>query len=247
MSLAGLLSVIGDDPALREALGSTGPAGAAPGADFTAPPALRPFLAAALAGRPGEPGPQASPDRRFVLAVTASAREAEALSDALGSLLPGEGVAHFPAWETLPHERISPGSDTCGRRLAVLRRLAHPDPADPRTGPLTVVVTPIRGLLQPIVGGLGDIAPVSLRPGQTAGLDEVIVSLAEIGYTRTDLVERRGEMAVRGGIIDVFPPTEEHPLRVEFFGDEVEEIRQFRVADQRSLQTADGLWAPPCR
>ena len=138
-------------------------------------------------------------------------------------------------------------SDTCGRRLAVLRRLAHPDPADPRTGPLTVVVTPIRGLLQPIVGGLGDIAPVSLRAGQAAALDDVLASLVEIGYTRTDLVERRGEMAVRGGIVDVFPPTEEHPLRVEFFGDEVEEIRQFRVADQRSLQTADGLWAPPCR
>ena len=169
MSLAGLLSVIGRDPALREALGSTGPASAGPaagpaavetGADFTAPPALRPFLAAALTGLPGEQGPQAGQGRRFVLAVAASAREAEALTDALGSLLPGEGVAYFPAWETLPHERISPTSDTCGRRLAVLRRLAHPDPADPRTGPLTVVITSIRGLLQPIVGGLGDIAPV---------------------------------------------------------------------------------------
>src|SRR5262249_6908775 len=102
VSLAGLLSVIGRDPALREALGSTGPAGAGPtdgpavaetGADFTAPPALRPFLAAALTGLPGEQGPQAGRERRFVLAVTANAREAEALTDALGSLLPGEGVA----------------------------------------------------------------------------------------------------------------------------------------------------------
>ena len=142
MSLAGLLSVIGGDPALREALGSPGPAGTGPaatakGAEFTAPPALRPFLAAALAGLPGEQEPQASRDRRFVLAVTASAREAETLTDALGSLLPVEEVAYFPAWETLPHERISPASDTSGRRLAVLRRLAHPDPADPRTGPLS--------------------------------------------------------------------------------------------------------------
>src|SRR5262245_32655912 len=96
VSLAGLLSVIGRDPALREALGSTGPVVAGPaagpaaaetGADFTAPPALRPFLAAALTGLPGEQGPQAGPDRRFVLAVTANAREAEALTDALGSLL----------------------------------------------------------------------------------------------------------------------------------------------------------------
>ena len=256
MSIGGLLSVITGDPALQEALGlavpadtgpGVGPAAAEMGGDFTAPPALGPFLAAALTGLPGERGQQAGQDRRFVLAVTASAREAEALTDALTSLLPGDGVAYFPAWETLPHERISPGPDTSGRRLAVLRRLAHPDPASPRTGPLSVVVTPVRGLLQPIVGGLGDIAPVALRPGQAIGLDEVIVGLVDNGYTRTDLVERRGEMAVRGGIVDVFPPTEEHPLRVEFFGDEVEEIRQFRVADQRSLQAVDELWVPPCR
>ena len=132
MSLAGLLSVIGRDPALREALGSAGPGDAGPaagpaatakGADFTAPPALRPFLAAALTGLPG--GEDQA--RRFVLAVTASAREAEELTDALGSLLPGEGVAYFPAWETLPHERLSPGVDTVGARLMLLRRLSHPD------------------------------------------------------------------------------------------------------------------------
>ena len=254
MSLAGLLSVIADDPALQEALGPPGPehdggagAGAAapPCADFTAPPALRPFVAAALTGLPWE---RSQPDRRFLLAVTATAREAEELSDALTSLMPDGSVAYFPAWETLPHERISPRSDTSGRRLAVLRRLAHPDPADPRTGPLSVVVTPVRGLLQPMVSGLGDIAPVSLRAGQAADLDDVLTSLVEIGYARTDLVERRGEVAVRGGIVDVFPPTEEHPLRVEFWGDTVEEVRYFRVADQRSLSEApDGLWAPPCR
>ncbi|HEY6276672.1 MAG TPA: transcription-repair coupling factor [Streptosporangiaceae bacterium] len=242
MSLGGLLSVINGDPVLAEALGPAGTDQARAGGDFTAPPALRPFLAAALATAPGQAG-----QGRFVLAVTANAREAEELTEALTSLLPGDEVAYFPAWETLPHERISPASDTCGRRLAVLRRLAHPDPDDPRTGPLRVVVTPIRGLLQPLVGGLGDIAPVSLRPGEAADLGDVVTSLAEIGYARTDMVERRGELAVRGGIVDVFPPTEEHPLRVEFFGDQVEEIRQFRVADQRSLGAADGLWAAPCR
>ena len=71
--------------------------------------------------------------------------------------------------------------------------------------------------------------------------------LAEAAYTRVDMVERRGEFAVRGGIVDVFPPTEEHPLRVEFWGDEVEEIRAFSVADQRTLETVQRLWAPPCR
>ena len=64
-----------------------------------------------------------------------------------------------------------------------------------------------------------------LRAGETADLDDVVHRLVEIGYARTDLVEKRGEIAVRGGILDVFPPTEEHPLRVEFWGDTVEEIR----------------------
>src|SRR5262249_37416281 len=62
-----------------------------------------------------------------------------------------------------------------------------------------------------------------------------------------DLVTRRGEFAVRGGILDVFPPTDEHPVRVEFWGDEIEEIRTFAVADQRTLATVDRMWAPPCR
>ncbi|MEJ2579876.1 MAG: CarD family transcriptional regulator, partial [Kineosporiaceae bacterium] len=72
--------------------------------------------------------------------------------------------------------------------------------------------------------------------------------LVAAAYSRVDMVERRGEFAVRGGILDVFPPTEDHPLRVEFWGETVEEIRWFAVADQRSLEVADrGLWAPPCR
>ena len=237
MSLSGLLSVIADAPALRRALGQAD--GTA--ADFVAPSALRPFLAAALAAPPGQPP-------RFILAVTATAREAEELTDALGSLLPAESVAYFPAWETLPHERLSPRSDTSGQRLAVLRRLAHPDPARPRTGPLTAVVAPVRSLLQPMVAGLGDLEPVQLSSGQAADLEATVSRLVEIGYARTDLVQHRGEIAVRGGILDVFPPTEEHPLRVEFWGDTVEEIRSFRAADQRSLPAAvTGLWAPPCR
>ena len=79
-------------------------------------------------------------------------------------------------------------------------------------------------------------------------LDDLLTRLVEIGYSRADLVSARGEIAVRGGIVDVFPPTEEHPVRVEFFGDTIEEIRYFKVADQRSIGRADnGLWAPPCR
>jgi transcription-repair coupling factor (superfamily II helicase) len=237
MSLAGLLTILDDDPQLRSAT-----ARAQTGADLVAPPTLRPVLAAALArgAEPGAPG--------FVLAVTATAKEAEDLATGLGSFLPPDSVASFPGWETLPHERLSPRSDTVGKRIAVLRRLAHPAPAGERGGPLSVVVTPVRNLLQPMVAGLGDLEPVELHLGQACELDDLLVRLVEIGYARADMVGNRGEIAVRGGIVDVFPPTEEHPLRVEFFGDTVDEIRYFKVADQRSIGAADhGLWAPPCR
>ena len=116
------------------------------------------------------------------------------------------------------------------------------------TGRVAVVVAPVRAVLQPLVRGLGDLEPVGLQVGDEMPLEEIVERLVAAAYVRTDLVERRGEFAVRGGILDVFPPTEEHPLRVELFGDTVEEIRWFAVADQRSLQVApDGLWAPPCR
>ncbi|MYX37367.1 MULTISPECIES: transcription-repair coupling factor [unclassified Streptomyces] len=237
MSLNGLLDVVVDDPALAEAVRGAAD-GNRPHVDLVGPPAARPLALAALAARSG----------RTLLAVTATGREAEDLVAALRSLLPEDSVVEYPAWETLPHERLSPRSDTVGRRLAVLRRLAHPSADDPTAGPVRVVVAPVRSVLQPQVRGLGDLVPVALRTGRTADLNEVVDALAAAAYARVELVEKRGEFAVRGGILDVFPPTEEHPLRVEFWGDDVEEIRYFKVADQRSLEVAEhGLWAPPCR
>ncbi|MCZ2264812.1 transcription-repair coupling factor, partial [Isoptericola sp. QY 916] len=159
-----------------------------------------------------------------------------------------DDVAVLPAWETLPHERLSPRADTVAKRLAVFRRLAHPDPEPGQTGPVRLLVMPARALLQPVVEGLGELVPVELHSGSTADLTDVADRLVGAAYTRVDMVERRGEFAVRGGILDVFPPTEDHPLRIEFWGDEVTEIRWFAVADQRSLEIAEqGLWAPPCR
>ena len=154
----------------------------------------------------------------------------------------------FPSWETLPHERLSPGVDTVGARLMVLRRLAHPD--DERLGPpLRVVVTTARSLLQPMAPDLADIEPVTLTVGAEADFDDVIARLVELAYTRVDMVGKRGEFAVRGGILDVFPPTAEHPVRVEFWGDEVSEMRMFSVADQRSIPEidVDTVIAVPCR
>ena len=243
MSLSGLLRVLAEDPPLQRALTAAASGETPASLEVSGPSALPPLLVSALAGA-ASLGRPAAP----VLVVTGTAREAEELEAAIGSLLPSETVVSFPAWETLPHERLSPRSDTVGRRVAVLRRLAHPDPQDPTVGPVRVVVAPVRAVLQPLVRGLGELAPVVLRPGDDADLGELAARLADLGYTRADLVEKRSDFAVRGGILDVFPPTEDHPVRVELWGDTVEEVRWFRVADQRSLEVAShGLWAPPVR
>ncbi len=239
MSLVGLLDVVAGDPALRGALEAAdrghrvarphGPGRAAAVPRGGARRAHRPPGARRHRDRPGGRGPRRRARQR------ASTRDR---------------VALYPGWETLPHERLSPRADTVGRRIAVLRRLAHPSADDPATGPVDVVVAPVRSLLQPQVRGLGDLEPVALVQGQDADPDVVVRRLVDLAYARVELVEKRGEFAVRGGILDVFPPTEEHPVRVEFWGDTVEEVRWFAVADQRSLAgdgPAHGLWAPPCR
>ncbi len=206
--------------------------------DIVAPTGLRAPTVACIGGDRASHAPR--------LVVTSTAREADDIATALGELVGHEQVVTFPSWETLPHERLSPRSDTVGRRLAVLRRLAHPDAGEGHGRPGYVIAS-VRAVLQPIAKGLADLEPVRLRVGDEAALTEVTEALAGAAYVRTDLVERRGEFAVRGGILDVFPPTEEHPVRVEFFGDTVDEIRWFKVADQRSLDTALEMWAPPCR
>ncbi|UNX55599.1 transcription-repair coupling factor [Georgenia sp. TF02-10] len=238
MNLTGLLPPLRTDPAVAAAVDLAAAPVLAPQVSITVPLGVRaPLVAEIATGEPGRP----------VLVVTATGREADEAAGALRAFLPDDDVAVFPAWETLPHERLSPRADTVGHRLAVLRRLAHPEPVGP-AGPVRVLVMPVRALLQPVVAGLGELAPVALAPGQQADLEQVAADLTAAAYTRVDMVERRGEFAVRGGILDVFPPTEDHPVRVEFWGDEVEEVRWFAVADQRSLEVADrGLWAPPCR
>ena len=236
--LSGLLEAVLPEPSLRELVSHAG----SPELELHGPAATRPLAVAALA-RAGHP----------VLAVTATDREAGELTAELADVLGAGVVAELPSWETLPHERLSPRADTVGRRLAVLRRLAHPEegpqkgPGEDPTGPLQVVVTGVRSLIQPMLAGLGDIDPVRLRVGQVHDFDAVLARLVDLAYTRVDMVDRRGEFAVRGGIVDVFPPTADHPVRVEFWGEEISEIRSFAVADQRTLAPAEELHAPPCR
>ncbi|GAC58395.1 transcription-repair coupling factor [Gordonia hirsuta DSM 44140 = NBRC 16056] len=207
-----------------------------PRLELTAPDAARPFIVATLTAAAAAP----------LLVVTANGREADDLTAELGELLPqGAGaVAQFPSWETLPHERLSPSADTVGQRLAVLHRLA-----DPGEDPLAVVVTTVRSLIQPMAPGLGSLRAVTLREGIEVPFDGLVEQLVEMAYERVDMVGRRGEFAVRGGILDVFPTTADYPVRVEFWGDEVTDLRAFSVADQRTqpeIETAE-VMIHPCR
>jgi transcription-repair coupling factor (superfamily II helicase) len=206
----------------------------------TGPPSIRPFVASALARGFAE-----SAGGVPVLLVTATGREAEAVTDAIGDLIGDDNVVLFPSWETLPHERLSPRADTVGRRLATLRRIAHPE-LHPAGYPAVVVAT-VRSMIQPMAPHLGEMAPVTLRLGDQRDLTELVGDLVSLAYTRVDMVEKRGEIAVRGGILDIFPPTVDHPVRVEFWGDEVSDLRTFGVTDQRSSGAVEEVVAPPCR
>ena len=197
--------------------------------DFSVVAGLDAPLLASLIDRRRQSGHPAS-----LLAVTPTGRRAETLGAALESLLPGALVLHFPAWETLPHERLSPSAETVGQRLDVLRQVAAWQDAGADT-PL-VVTASVRSALQPIAAGLMDAGVLELAVGgRGRELESVVHRLVELAYHRVDMVSRRGEFAVRGGILDVFPPSADHPYRVEFFGDEIDQIRAFSVADQRSL------------
>ncbi|WP_216893839.1 transcription-repair coupling factor [Nocardia alni] len=228
--LAGLAAAAGADTTFDQ-VGSL--IGKTP-VQLVAPSAVRPFVASAMAVH------------RPLVVVTATGREADDLTVELTEIV-GDQVALFPSWETLPHERLSPSADTVGRRLGVLRRLAHPD--DPYSAPLRIVVTTVRSLMQPMASGLSDVEPVVLRVGAEFDFEKLIERLVEFAYERVDMVGKRGEFAVRGGILDVFPPTADHPVRVEFWGEEVSELRPFSVADQRSLSevSVDVVVAQPCR
>ncbi|TCJ80327.1 UNVERIFIED_ORG: transcription-repair coupling factor (superfamily II helicase) [Dietzia maris] len=224
-ALSGLAGAVISNPALadlRESLGRDT-------AVVRAPESLRPFLVGALV------------ERAPLLVVTATERECEELADELSGMYDGE-VAQFPSWETLPHERLSPAADTIGRRLEVLSAVMAG--RAPR-----IIVVAARSVVQPISPAAARREPVRLARGAEVDPTDLMAHLAEFAYTREDMVARRGDIAVRGGIVDVFPTTADHPLRIEFDGDEIAEIREFSVADQRSLPDGEveQVVLYPCR
>ncbi len=196
------------------------------------PEAGRPLAIAALARR--------SQRRPIVVAVPTTA-EAERLSADLALFLGAYEVATFPAWEILPFERVSPGIETMGRRLEVLWRLRTPDETP------SVIVAPVRALVQ-IMGPHGTEAePIEIRPGDTIDPLELVERLVLQGYRREFQVEHRGEVAVRGGIVDVFGSTADAPVRIDLWGDEVDRLTEFSVADQRSTVDIDSVRFFPAR
>lgn len=196
---------------------------------ITVPDPARPFLLAALARHLAKP----------VLAVVARTEEAEQLSRDIRAFLGRGGAELFPGWEVLPGERIPPSVETMGRRLDVLRRLERRD--------AFVVVATAQGATQLVARAADAIPVLELAPGREIDLEEAAGRLVDLGYERNYIVERRGEFAIRGGILDVFPPATDRPVRAELWGDEITSLREFALASQRSLDDIDAVSIAACR
>lgn len=237
-ALSGLLKAVSQDSKLRGLITHIG----VKSLHMQGPEGVWPFAVGAVASQ--------AP----VLVVTATGRQAQDLTEMLKAMV-GDAVEMFPAWETLPHERLSPGVETVATRMRVLRRLrtsfgsdATSSPSPNSTG-LRIVVASARAVLQTVQENLGDIEPIQLVEGEELSFDELPEKLVELGYTHVDVVAKRGHFAIRGGIVDIFPATEELPVRVDFWGDEVSEVRAFSVGDQRTIPNLnpEQVTVYPCR
>lgn len=184
--------------------------------------------------------------RRPVLVVTPTASDAERVVHDLGAFLPATELELFPAWDTLPFERVSPEVATMGQRLRVLWRLAG-HPAVASWGPPEIVVAPVRAVLQRLGPLDGHSAPIRVAPGDQVDQAELAARLVAMGYRREYQVEHRGELAVRGGIVDVFPSTGDLPVRIDLWGDEVDRLATFDPADQRSGERLEEAVVFACR
>ena len=244
-TLAGSLSAVPRqlraDPVLGVLLGAAD-------ATVAVPEAAQAVAAAALA---------AFTERGPLLVVTPTALDAERMADDLTCLLAAEdgpapesdvgalsgAVTILPAWETLPFERVSPEIETMGRRLAVIHALRERDAAWPAP---RVIVSPVRALLQRLAP-LEAAAPLVVVRGQQVESESLLHELVARGYRREHQVEHRGEFAVRGGIVDIFPSTADVPVRIDLWGDEVDRLTSFAVSDQRSSHDIASLTLYGCR
>ena len=219
--LGELASTLSFDPALNAALG-------AKSASIVCADHTWPLLLSGLAQRTSD---------EIVVVATPTGLMAGQLHDDLVAFLPERDVALFPAWETLPFERVSPNVETMGKRLEVLWRIKNDRPK--------IIVTGVRALLQHLSNTV--VEPLVVKQKTQVDMDELIVTLARFGYRREELVEHRGEFARRGSIIDVFPSTSDTPVRIDLWGDEVDRLTAFNVNDQRSTEDLDTVQIFPAR
>ena len=196
---------------------------------------------------------------RPVLILGTSAKSCDVLMEdlrsALGEREPSRRLRSFPRHDTLPYDRFSPQPFVVARRMDVLYRwLASAHGGDGRgdalgpAEPPPVVVSDWSALAVRVPSRAAlHSRTVEICVGQTIDRDGLVEALVAVGYSRMPLVEEPGEIAVRGGIVDLFPPHCRHPVRVELFGDEVDSIRDFDPASQRSQEKLTGVVAPPPR
>ena len=224
-SLAAIAPLLRDEPALLGTMGKSA-------ASLAVPEPARAVTIAAVA--------TLSKRHPLIVAVPTTA-EAERLVTDLACFLGADQVDLFPAWETLPFERVSPSVETMGLRLRTMWRLR-----DPARCP-AVVVAPARALVQRLGPHAENVEPIVVTPGATIDPIELVEALVVAGYRREYQVEHRGEVAVRGSIVDVFPSTADGPVRIDLWGDEVERLTTFSVNDQRSDLDVERVEIFPCR
>ncbi|HEX6218857.1 MAG TPA: transcription-repair coupling factor, partial [Sphingomicrobium sp.] len=172
--------------------------------------------------------------------VAADETAMRALADTVPMLAPEVEVLTLPAWDCLPYDRASPALRVMAERLATLNALQQP-----RSGPQLLVATAnaaTQRLLTPF-----RIRQLTRRIGEGERIDreQLVRQLGNLGYQRVDSVAEAGEYAVRGSLIDLFPAGSTSGLRLDFFGDEIETMRHFDPADQRSTDKADAFTLMP--
>ena len=225
--LSSLVGSLSTSEALGELLGAAGLVAVSE--------AARSYLLASL---------RAASDARVLLVATATIPEAERLAHDLACFVDASQIVLLPAWETLPFERVSPSVETMGKRLEALHGIqrAHQDP-----GARLLVVAPVKALLQRLAPEAERQQPLIVRAGERRDPQEILEELIAAGYRREYQVEHRGEVAVRGGIIDIYPSTGESGVRIDCFGDEVERLTEFEIADQRSVADLEVVQIFGCR
>ncbi|HSR80615.1 MAG TPA: CarD family transcriptional regulator [Hyphomicrobiaceae bacterium] len=196
-------------------------------------------LAALVLGRLTQEEGAGSPP--LLLHVARDDRRLEALADGLRFFAPGVRLIQVPAWDTVPYDRIGPNTEIVAMRVAAMARLS----AAPRKGS-TVVLTTVNAILQRLPPR--DFIRRSLKivaPGQRIDMNRLTQRLSLAGYQRTGTVMEPGEYAVRGGILDLFPPGRSAPVRLDFFGDTLEHIKAFDVETQRTGKIVQRLTLMP--